>query len=128
MDFKVIVYKEYKHIEVEIGGYTIRTDQSKEKGGTGVGPSPGKLFLSAVASCTISTAYSYCSRKNLPLPTGMRVHVDEEDTIEKIHFEIQVPADFPENRLQAVCKAAGTCWVKKQWLHPPVFETEVVRG
>ena len=35
MDFEVIIFDEYKHIEVEIGDYTIRTDQSKEKGGTG---------------------------------------------------------------------------------------------
>ena len=41
MDFEVKIYDEYKHIEVEIGDYTIRTDQAKIKGGTGIGPSPG---------------------------------------------------------------------------------------
>jgi putative redox protein len=124
MDFEVIIHDEYKHIEVEIGDYTIRTDQSIEKGGTGVGLSPGKLLLASVASCTASTAYSYCHQKNLPLPTGMSVHVDGD--IEKILFEIHLLVDFPENRITAVIRAANTCWVKKQWLNPPKFETEVV--
>ena len=125
MDFEVVIYDEYKHIEVEIGEYVIRTDQSIEKGGTGVGPSPGKLLLAAVASCTASTAYSYCHKKDLPLPTGMSVHVDGD--IEKINFKIHLPIDFPENRISAVVRAANTCWVKKQWLNPPLFETEIVR-
>ncbi|MCD6577707.1 MAG: OsmC family protein [Anaerolineaceae bacterium] len=124
MDFEVMIYDEYKHIEVEIGDYTIRTDQSEEKGGTGVGPSPGKLLLAAVASCTASTAVSYCHKKDLPLPTGMSVHV--EGDIENIRFEIHLPVDFPEKRIPAVIRAANTCWVKKQWLNPPTFETEVV--
>lgn len=125
MEFEVVIYDEYQRIEVEIGDYVIRTDQSKVKGGSGVGPSPGKLLFAAVASCTASTAYSYCHQKNLPLPTSMSVHVDGD--IEKIHFEIHLPVDFPENRIKAVIKAANTCWVKKQWLNPPIFETEVVR-
>ena len=127
MDFDVIFYDDYKHIEVEIGGYTIRTDQPEAEGGTGVGPSPGKLLLAAVASCTASTAYGYCSQHDLPLPTGMDVHVDSNDNIEKIHFEIHMPPDFPEDRVSAVRRAANTCWVKKQWLNPPGFETDIIR-
>ena len=127
MDFDVVIYDEYKHIEVEIGGYTIRTDQPIEKGGTGIGPTPGTLLLAAVASCTVSTAYGYCFRQELPLPTGMRVHVEGEDDFEEVHFEIQLPADFPENRIAAVKKAAHACWVKKQWLNPPTFETTIVK-
>ena len=126
MDFEVIVYDEYKHIEVEIEGYTIRTDQPKSKGGTGVGPTPGKLMLSAVATCTLSTAYGYCHRQELPLPTSMSVHVDGEDDYEKITFEIHLPADFPKDRVSAVQKTADACWVKKQWKNPPEFVTHVV--
>ena len=127
MDFEVIVYPEYKHIEVEIAGYTIRTDQSVEKGGTGIGPTPGKLMLAAVATCTLSTAYGYCHRQNLPLPTGMSVHVDMEDDFQKVSFKMRLPADFPEDRVKAVHKAADACWVKKQWHNPPEFELKLIR-
>jgi len=126
MDFEVIYYDEFKHIEVEIGGYTIRTDQSQENGGTGVGPSPGKLLLAAVASCTASTAYGYCHKHDLPLPTSMNVHVEEDSGLERLSFKIRLPAGFPSNRIQAVQRAAETCWVKKQWLNPPKFETVVI--
>ena len=126
MDFEVIYYDEFKHIEVEIGGHTIRTDQPQENGGTGVGPSPGKLLLAAVASCTASTAYGYCHKHDLPLPTGMSVHIEGDDGTEKISFEIHLPADFPPDRVQEVHRAADACWVKKQWLNPPEFETAVI--
>jgi uncharacterized OsmC-like protein len=133
MDFNVVFYEEFKHIEVEIGGKTIRTDQPVEKGGTGVGPTPGAYLYAAVASCTASTAYGYCHKNGLPLPTGMSVHVDEADDENlssdpgKMIFEIHLPADFPENRLAAVQKAADACWVKQRWLNPPEFETTVLK-
>lgn len=131
MDFKVVFYEEFKHIEVEIGKWSIRTDQSIEKGGTGVAPNPGSYLYAAAASCTAATAYGYCSYNNLPLPTGATVHVDEaEDGSRplKLTFEIHLPAGFPEDRIQAVHKAADACWVKKQWLNPPDFETVVIKG
>jgi putative redox protein len=127
MDFEAIIHEEYKHIDIEIGGYTIRTDQPVEKGGTGIGPTPGKLMLSAVASCTLATAYGYCHRNNLPLPTGMRAHVDGDDDFTKVQFEIQLPTDFPDDRIKAVQKAANACWVKKQWLNPPEFSYQIVK-
>lgn len=133
MDFNVVIYEEFKHIEVEIGGRTIRTDQPEEKGGTGIGPTPGAYLYAAVASYTASTAYGYCHKNGLPLPTGMSVHVDEADDENinmdpgKITFEIHLPADFPESRLAAVHKAADACWVKQRWLNPPKFETAIVK-
>ncbi len=87
----------------------------------------------AVASCTAATAYGYCHKHDLPLPTGMTVHVDEVEASggrvrpDKITFEIQLPGDFPQSRLEAVQKAADTCWVKQKWLNPPDFETVVVQ-
>jgi|GEM_PF-1094766 len=131
MDFKVVIYEEFKHIEVEIGGRTIRTDQPVEKGGTGIGPTPGTYLYAAVASCTASTAYGYCHKNGLPLPTGMDVHVEEADEAKlssnpgRITFTIHLPPDFPEKRLAAVQKAADACWVKQRWLNPPAFETRV---
>ena len=66
MDFNVVIHDEYKHIEVEIGGWTIGTDQPVEKGGTGIGPTPGSYLYAAVAACTASTAYGYCHTQGLP--------------------------------------------------------------
>lgn len=121
MDFKVVFYEEFKHIEVEIGKWSIRTDQSVGKGGTGIAPNPGSYLYAAVASCTAATAYGYCYRSSLPLPTGATVHVDEaEDGSRpiKLTFEIHLPADFPEDRIQAVHKAADGCWIKKAMAEP----------
>ena len=51
MDFKVVFYEEFKHIEVEIGKWSIRTDQSVAKGGTGIAPNPG--FISLRGGCIL---------------------------------------------------------------------------
>ena len=42
-------------------------------------------------------------------------------------FEILLPMNFPEKRLVTVHKAADACWVKEKWLHPPEFETVVLK-
>jgi len=131
MDLNVVFFEEFKHIEVEIGKWSIRTDQSIEKGGTGIAPNPGSYLYAAVASCTAATAYGYCFRNNLPLPTGASVHVDEAEDGSgplKMIFKIEFPSDFPEDRIKAVYKAANACWVKKVWQNPPEFETVIKIG
>jgi len=83
-------------------------------------------MYAAVASCTAATAYGYCYKNNLPLPTGVKVLVDEAEDGSgptKMTFKILFSPDFPEDRIKAVQKAADACWVKKAWLNPPEFET-----
>lgn len=130
MKYSVEFGEEYKHLEVKILGYTVRSDAPENEGGTGIAPSPGKYIMVSIAACTASTAYGYCHKHGLPLPLGVDVdlkHNHDEDIIEKLSFKIKVPENFPENRIKAVERAAGTCWVKKQWLNPPEFVTEVVK-
>ena len=131
MDFNVVFSEDYKFVDVHIRNAMIRCDNSVIKEGTGRAPNPGTYLFTAVASCTAATAYNYCVNNGLPLPTEVGVQVEaskERSGLEKISFEIKVPADFPKERLQAVQKAADACWVKKQWLNPPVFETKVQKA
>ncbi len=126
MDFQIRFSKDLKTMKVEIRGITIEADNSVVKGGAGNAPNPGTYLYTAVGSCAAATAFSYCFRNQLPYPTGVDVHVTEaegRDGPEKITFTVHLPADFPDDRVQAVIKAADACWVKKQWLTPPVFET-----
>ena len=125
MDYEAVINGDGKYIDIHIAGFTIRTDQFKEKAIIGENPTPGKLLYAAVASCALSTACGYCTNNDLPLPTGMRVHV--EGDIESIQFEIDLPADFPEDRIEALRRATNACWVKKQWLNPPDFKTTFAR-
>jgi len=128
MDFKAVFSEDSKFVDVHIRNAIIRCDNSVVKGGTGRAPNPGTFLYTAVASCAAATAYNYCINNNLPLPLEVHVQVDESSERSgpgKITFEIMVPADFPNDHLRAVQIAADACWVKRQWLDPPEFETIV---
>jgi uncharacterized OsmC-like protein len=87
-------------------------------------PSPGSYFVAGVALCTASTARTYCRKNGFPLPAKVICRVtenDESSNIEKIDFEIIAGPGFPQDRLDALTRAAGTCWVKKAWTIPPEF-------
>lgn len=131
MDFQIHYSEDYKTTQVHIRGFKIEADNSVVKGGAGNAPNPGTYLYTAVGSCAAATAFTYCYKNNLPYPLGMDVHVAEaenRDGPEKITFTLQLPADFPEDRVQAVVKAADACWVKKQWQNPPLFETIAKKG
>ncbi len=115
-----------KEINVQVGEFTVTVD-----GGDRCCPSPGVFFITGLLACTASTARGYCVSNGLPLPTGMKaVVVNDDDThlVSTVKMQLQVPADFPANRLDALIKAAGKCTVKKWWQNPPEFsvQTEIV--
>lgn len=114
-----------KNIHVQVDAFTVVAD-----GGDRSEPSPGVLFLSGVAACTASTARGYCIVNNLPLPTGLIAQVqvnDKTHLIENIAMHVQVPPDFPPEKLEALKKAAGKCTVKKWWQNPPSFDVQTLQ-
>ena len=114
-----------RKIEVDMDPFMVIAD-----GGDRTEPSPGALFIAGVLACTASTARGYCLRNKLPSPTGMevKVNVDEETRlVDIVAMSVLVPPDFPEDRLDALHKAAGACTVKKWWQHLPEFVLDVNR-
>lgn len=125
MDFelKVGYASDCKNILVQIDEYTVVAD-----GGDRSQPSPGALFIAGLAACTASTARGYCFRNDLPFPTGVKARLafdDDTHLVKAVSFEVQVPPDFPQERLEALQRAAEACTVKKYWLSPPQFSTTV---
>ena len=116
-----------KHIETRIGDFTIINDSPlKDKEEQPRHASQGQLFIAAAGACAASVATRYCVNHDLPLIKGISytVEYDEEDhSVSRINYEIQVPKDFPEDHLGALIRAAGTCTVKRYWLNPPEFVT-----
>ncbi|MBN2048323.1 MAG: OsmC family protein [Anaerolineaceae bacterium] len=115
-----------KRVEVDLGDFMVVTDAKLEYGGEYAAPSPGATFLAGVLACTASTARGYCKQHNLPMPEKVVASFEydtDNDVISSVHFEIMVTAEFPENRLKALEKAAGACTVKGWWKNPPEFLT-----
>jgi len=122
-ELKVGYASDCKNILVQIDEHTVVAD-----GGDHNQPSPGALFIAGLAACTASTARGYCFRNNLPFPTGVKARLafdDDSHLVSAVSFEVQVPPDFPPERLEALQRAAEACTVKKYWLSPPQFTTTV---
>jgi uncharacterized OsmC-like protein len=122
-ELKVGYANDCRNILVQIDEYTVVAD-----GGDRSQPSPGALFIAGLAACTASTARGYCYKNNLPFPSGVKARLafdDDTHLVAAVSFEVQVPPDFPTERLEALQRAAEACTVKKYWLSPPQFTTTV---
>jgi putative redox protein len=120
-------------IDVEMKGFTIRTDQPEDEGGNGSAPAPFDLFLASIASCAGFYVLSFCRERSIPTD-GLDIAMTTEKAegakmIEKIAIDIGLPAGFPEKYVPAVTRAAELCSVKAHIQKSPVFEIRAgVRG
>jgi uncharacterized OsmC-like protein len=116
---KVSFASDSKKIAVQFEHFTVIAD-----GGDRTEPSPGALFVAGLLACTASTARGYCLRNGLPFPAGLEAKVrynDQTGLVEHVEMNLLVPSEFPEEKLEALERAAGTCTVKKYWQTPPEF-------
>ena len=54
-----------KRVDVEVGGFTIPTDQLPRDGGEASAPPPFYLFLGSIATCAGIYALGFCQSRNL---------------------------------------------------------------
>lgn len=107
-------------------GFSIKTDQPENNGGTGSAPSPFDLYLAAIGTCAAVYVKSFCDNRQLNTD-GIRVlqktvFSQETGLPVKLTIDIQLPPDFPEKYRQSVINVAELCKVKKSIANPPVFE------
>jgi putative redox protein len=112
-----------KKVDAHYGGFTLKTDQPVDEGGSGSAPSPFDLFLASIGTCTGYYVLSFCQKNNIPTEklrlTASIQRNSGTHLVESIRIDIHVPKDFPEKYKNAVVKAADACAVKRHLDKPP---------
>jgi len=121
-----------KKVNALYEGFTIKTDQPVSSGGNGDDVSPVDLFFASISTCVGYYVLIFCQTRDISTEQ-IEISIDmkkssETGLIEKMVFDIQLPADFPEKYRKAVTKAADQCKVKMHLENPPSFEINATVG
>ena len=117
-------------VDVEVGPFTIGTDQPVQGGGENSAPAPFTLFLASIGTCAGIYVLGFCKQRGLPTEGIRIIQRTERDPrtglVGRIGLDIEVPADFPAKYHDALVRAADQCAVKKHLEHPPAFDVRTV--
>jgi len=106
-------------------GHTVVTDQSKDNGGDDSAAMPLEVFFASMGACVGVTVQGFCAKRGIPyadITVDQHMHYSDEGVVERVTFDVHLPADFPEKYREAVLRAAETCSVKRSIAAQPVFE------
>ena len=113
-------------VDASFNGFSLKTDQPVQGGGTSSAPTPFATFLASIGTCAGIYVLGFCRQRGLPtegLKLMQRIETDRATgLVGKIALDIQLPPGFPDKYKAAVIKSAEQCAVKKHLEHPPVFE------
>ncbi len=120
-----------KKLDAAIGGFTIRTDQSTDKGGEGTAPNPLQLFFASLAGCAAYFAVTFCQGRDIPTENlSVRLKTGDPDPesklFENIHIEVDLPEGFPEKYRDGILRSIEQCSVKKHIQAGVAVKTEIV--
>ena len=114
-----------KRVDVEVGGFTVRTDQPRELGGEGSALDPFSTFLASLASCAGLYVLGFCQARGIPT-AGLGLSLEHErdpasKRLTRVRLAIELPAGFPPQYVAAVRNAASHGAVKRAILEAPEF-------
>ena len=96
-------------------GHRVLADVPEKMGGQDRGPTPVELFAGSLGSSIAFYVARWCTERDLPFE-GFQIELDymhdmEAHCVPVANVRIEMPADFPEERREALLRAAEHCTV-----------------
>jgi putative redox protein len=112
--------------QIAIGSHRLLSDEPKDAGGQGTGPSPYELLAAALGACTSMTLGMYARRKQWPLHQvtvrlrHSKIHAEDcadcetkEGMLDRIDRDIELTGDLTEEQRSKLLEIAGKCPVHR---------------
>ncbi|MCB1850410.1 MAG: OsmC family protein [Gammaproteobacteria bacterium] len=114
-----------KRVDVRVGDFLIKTDQSLKHGGEASAPQPFDLFLASIASCAGIFALAFCQKRELSTEgLNLKMVCERDDKgimINRMTLQLTLPQEFPEKYREGIIRAMELCSVKKHMMQAPEF-------
>jgi uncharacterized OsmC-like protein len=119
-------------VTAAVRGHHLTLDVPAEQGGMDAGPTPVELLVAAVGSCMAMHIAKYCKGAKLP-HEGFGIDLDFQMSkdplrIGSIMADITLPLGFPQDRIDAVRRAAEQCPVKNTLKESTALDMDIVFG
>lgn len=112
--------------EIRAGAHALAADEPIERGGTGRGPTPHELLLSAYGACTSMTVSMYARRKQWPLE-DVRVALRhwKDDAGEHIERIVELSGRVDDEQRARLIEIANKCPVHRTLSGPLDIQTKL---
>ncbi len=126
-----VIFEGGKKVNAVVKGFTIKTDQDIQSGGTATAPDPFSVFLASIATCAGFYTKSFCDQREISTDeVVLKMETTYDSTVKMISgiiLSIKVPQTFPEKYEQALIHAVGLCTVKRHLSEKIHFDVVITR-
>jgi putative redox protein len=130
MDLITVTHQADSRFAIRVRSHEVQSDMPLKDGGRDGGPSPVELFAGALGACMAMTVRRYCqSHGYADGEVGVSLTLELADNpkrVRNIVVDLEVPKDFPEDRKEAIRRAARCCPIHETLRSPPDVDLDVV--
>ncbi len=132
MDLISVTHKTGSQFAIRVRGHEVASDMPAKDGGQDGGPSPVELFAGALGACVAMTVRRYCQSQGYAAgEVGVSLTLELADhpkRVKNIVLDLEVPKDVPEERIEAIRRAARCCPIHETLLCPPEVDLDIVKA
>ena len=128
MDLITITRKAGLEFGISVRGHELTSDMSAADGGQDAGLSPAELFATSLGACVAMLVQRYCETHGYEGDVEVCLTLelaDDPKRVGGIFIDVELPDGVPENKKDAVRRAAERCLVHQTLMNPPQVDIEV---